>query len=138
MQFAVDTAFSRLDFQTIHKWLSNTYWARGMSQARIQKGFKASTVVAGAYLRSGRLIGVARCVSDTTRFGYIADVFVEPTMRGRGVAHKLVKRMMEEPKVRDVEHWYLLTKDAHRVYEKLGFKVFDKPERFMRLSRKNS
>ncbi|MBL8018416.1 MAG: GNAT family N-acetyltransferase [Leptospirales bacterium] len=135
MQFSVDTTLARLDFQLIHKWLSNTYWARGMSLARIQKGFKASTVVAGAYLRSGQLIGVARCVSDTTRFGYIADVFVDPALRGKGVAQKLVKRLMEEPKVKDVEHWYLITKDAQPLYQKLGFKVFDKPERFMRFSR---
>jgi len=135
MKVALDTSIARINFALAHRWLSTTYWSKGISLARVKKGFVASTVVVGAYLESGGMVGIARCVSDTTRFGYITDVFVDPKARKQGIALSMVQFLIESPRVKDVEYWYLITKDAHRVYEKLGFRIFEKPERFMKLKK---
>lgn len=124
-----------IDFAAAHKWLTATYWSRGISRKRIEQGFRASTAVVSAHL-GGIMKGIARCLCDTTRFGYIADVFVAEDARNRGIASAMVRDLMGRPELCETDHWYLMTKDAHGVYAKLGFKPIDKPERFMRRDRK--
>lgn len=127
------SALEKIDFALAHEWLSQTYWSKGISRRRVEDGFRASTAVVSAHLE-GRMKGIARCLCDTTRFGYIADVFVSPDLRGRGVARAMVRNLMQRPLLRNTEHWYLMTRDAHEVYNKLGFRVYEKPERFMHLN----
>lgn len=122
----------RIDFNQAHEWLSNTYWSRGISRQRIEQGFRASTAVVSAH-SNGQMKGIARCLCDTTRFGYIADVFVAPDVRGRGIARDLLRHLIQRPDLRQTEHWYLMTRDAHDVYRRLGFETCEKPERWMHL-----
>ena len=121
---------SKFDFETIESWLSATYWSPGISRKKIEKGFCGSTVCVGAF-DGARQIGVARCVSDTTRFAYVADVYVEESSRKQGVARQMVKLMMEHRLLKEVEKWYLLTQDAHGVYAGLGYKPFEHPGHLM-------
>ena len=127
--FSADLA--TFDFAVIHSWLTRTYWSPGISREKVERGFRASTVCLGAFL-DGAQIGVGRCLSDTTRFAYLADVFVAEPHRGRGVARALVRQLMQHPLVREAETWYLLTRDAHGVYAGLGFEPHPRPQDFMR------
>ena len=126
--FSFDLA--AFDFASIKHWLASTYWSPGISRERVEKGFRASTLCIGAFV-GGRQIAVARCVSDTTRFAYVADVFVDEAFRKQGIAKAMVKRLMEHPLVSDCDKWYLHTVDAHGVYAELGYKLFPHPERVM-------
>jgi predicted GNAT family acetyltransferase len=121
---------SVFDFATIQRWLAATYWSPGISRERVEKGFRASTLCIGVF-EEGRQIAVARCVSDTTRFAYIADVYVDAAFRKQGIAKAMVKRLMEHPLVSGADKWYLHTVDAHHVYAELGYKLFPHPERVM-------
>ncbi|HRE04357.1 MAG TPA: GNAT family N-acetyltransferase [Opitutaceae bacterium] len=123
-------ALEEFDFTTIHHWLSHTYWSPGISRERVERGFRRSTVVVGCF--SGeRQIGVARCTSDTTRFAYIADVYVDEAFRGQGVARQMVRQLLSHPEIAEVDNTYLLTQDAQLVYRPLGFDRYPHPERFM-------
>jgi len=115
-------SLSDLDFSRIQEWLASTYWSPGISLDRVIKGFKASTLVIGAY-HGDMQIGVARALSDSTRFAYLADVFVDIEYRGRGIAREMTRRLIEHSLLSDVDCCYLLTNDAHGVYASLGFKV---------------
>lgn len=130
VEYSADPA--RIDFALAHEWLSQTYWSKGISRRRVEQGFSASTAVVSAH-SEGKMKGIARCLCDTTRFGYITDVYVSPDLRGRGVARAMLRNLMQRPALRNTEHWYLITLDAHEVYSKLGFRVYGKPERFMHL-----
>ena len=56
--------------------------------------------------------------SDGVALAYLADVYVHPDARGRGVAKAMVAAMIAEgPKMR----WMLHTADAHGLYEQFGF-----------------
>ena len=121
---------SQFDFESIHAWLSGTYWSPGISRKKVEQGFCASTLCIGAF-HEKKQVGVARCISDTTRFGYIADVYVEDGSRKQGIARQMVKLLMEHQLVQEVESWYLLTNDAHGVYAALGYKPSEHPERLM-------
>jgi GNAT superfamily N-acetyltransferase len=128
IEFGFD--LEQFDLAVIHQWLTNSYWSPGISRERVEKGFRNSKVVIGAFAE-GRQVGVARVVSDTTRFAYIADVFVEEGFRGRGLGREMVRRLMSHPEVADARTWCLFTKDAHGVYESLGFERTRDPDRFM-------
>ena len=135
---AMDLTYSfdreRLDFETIHAWLTATYWSPGISRERVEQGFAATTLVIGCYLPDGRQIGVARCLTDTTRFAYFADVFVDDEFRGQGIAREMVRRILDHSLLAGCENQYLFTQDAHGVYAKLGFATYGPSERLMHRS----
>jgi GNAT superfamily N-acetyltransferase len=131
MDISYSFDLAKLDFATIHSWLTGTYWSPGISRERVEKGFRSSTVVIGCYAADGTQIGVARCLSDTTRFAYFSDVFVSETWRGHGIAREMVRRLLQHPDVGGAERHFLMTEDAHNVYRPLGFENYPHPDRLM-------
>lgn len=129
---------SRLDFDLIHSWLTDTYWSPGISRPKVEQGARHSSVVIGAYAGEPpgmRQVGYCRVVSDRTRFAWLADVFVDPHHRGCGLGRAIVDFALSHPDLADVHNWLLGTKDAHGVYAKLGFKALEEPHRFMQFKR---
>lgn len=130
MTFSYSFNLADFDFATIHGWLANTYWSPGISYERAEKGFRNSTLCIGAFFE-GKQVGAARVVSDTTRFAYLADVFVDENFRGRGIAREMIRQLMNHFDLKDVSKWCLQTRDAHPVYEPLGYEITRNPEHFM-------
>ena len=69
--------------------------------------------------------------SDTTRFAWICDVFVEEAHRGKGLAKAMVRFALEHQEHREVTRWVLATADAHPIYREVGFVPLPAPERWM-------
>jgi GNAT superfamily N-acetyltransferase len=128
MQYSHD--INQLDFATVHDWLSQVYWSPGISRERVERAFRSSAIVIGAFA-GNQQVGVARCVTDTVRFAYIADVYVAESHRRQGIATEMVRRLLAHPLAADADSCYLLTKDAHDVYRPLGFEVYPLPDRLM-------
>ena len=59
-------------------------------------------------------------VSDGVSFAYLADVYVLPVYRGRGLGERLVRHMVEDGPYPD-QRWLLHTPDMHPLYRKVGF-----------------
>lgn len=118
-EFWITDDKSRADFAFITEALNRTYWARGRSREMIEKAFHHST---GFYLfYRERPIGFARIVGDGATFAWIADVYVHPDFRARGLGKWLMQCVMMHP-MADVEQRLLRTKDAHRFYAAFGFR----------------
>jgi ribosomal protein S18 acetylase RimI-like enzyme len=128
IRFSFDLA--EFDFPRIHSWLASTYWSPGIPPGRVEKGFRASTLAVGAFIGPTQ-IGVGRALTDTTRFGYIADIFVDPDHRNRGIARAMARQLIEHPLMADVDACYLITRDAQPVYAGLGFEIADVQGRIM-------
>ena len=125
--FSSDPA--RVDFAYVHAYLTDhSYWAAGISAPALQRAMEHSLSF-GAY-RDGAQIGYARVVTDRSRFAYLCDVFIDPALRGRGLGQALLRFTLDHPAVRDCRRWLLGTRDAHGLYEKLGFEK-DARGRFM-------
>jgi GNAT superfamily N-acetyltransferase len=75
--------------------------------------------VVGLYL-GGRQVGFCRVESDGEKFAFLADVYVLPEHRGRGLGVELVREAVELGPHRDLG-WTLKTRDAHGLYERFGF-----------------
>jgi GNAT superfamily N-acetyltransferase len=76
-------------------------------------------------------VGFARVISDYTTFAYIGDVFVIEEYRGRGLSKWLLEVIGAHPELQGLRRWILLTRDAHGLYEKVGFAPSRTPERLM-------
>jgi hypothetical protein len=57
------------------------------------------------------------------------------TFRGQGIGRTMVKYAMEHLEMSLVYQWVLKTRDAHRVYAKLGFGPIQDPEKWMVIQR---
>ena len=88
-----------------------------------------------AGLSSHDQLAFARLVTDGARFAYLADVFVAPAERGRGLGRWLTERLTSLPQLQGAR-MLLGTRDAHGLYRGVGFMPLPAPERWM-ISRLN-
>ena len=132
-EFRVSTDPARLDIETIHAFLSTSYWATGVPEAVVRRSIEGSLPF-GLY-HGARLIGFARVISDYTTFAYLADVFVLPEYRAQKLGVWLIEVIMNHPELQGLRRWSLATRDAHDLYAKFGFTPLKDPSRFMELHR---
>jgi len=119
-----------LDMPRMHRWLSvGSYWAQGRSYDVVARSFEGSLAL-GLYGPDEVQAGMCRWVTDFSTFGWLCDVFVEPTRRGSGLGTFLVRTATAHPAVRDVRQ-VLGTRDAHGLYSRFGFGPLAAPERWM-------
>jgi len=122
-----------MQFEEIAKMLSHAYWSQGISQSEVEKGASNSALLVGAFTVENKQIGYARAISDKTRFAYITDVIVHEDYRKNGIGQLLMKNILESEELSDVYQWLLITKDAHEVYQKVGFSVVARPNDWMEI-----
>lgn len=128
---SVDSEKSRLQVEVIHRFLSRSYWAKGIPLEVLHRAIDNS-ICFGVY-DGAEQVGFARVVTDRATFAYLADVFVLDSHRGRGLAAQLMQAVVAHPQLQGLRRWVLATKDAHGLYAKYGFVPLAAPERFMEL-----
>ncbi len=129
--YEISTDRSRLDVALIHDFLRSSYWAQGIPRAVVERSIQHSLCF-GAFL-GGRQVGFARVISDFASFAYVADVFVVPEHRGRGISKLLMRAIIEHPDLQGLRRILLATRDAHGLYAQFGFEPLTHPEHFMTL-----
>ena len=120
---------ARLQVDRIHAWLASSYWSPNIARATVERAIAGSHAL-GAY-RGDEQVGFARIISDRVTFGWIADVWVEESVRGQGLGRSMVRWFLDRPDYADLRRVALVTADAHGVYAELGFQPLIRPERFM-------
>ncbi len=124
------TERERMDVAMIHRYLSEeSYWAKGIPRALVERSI-ANSLCFGVFDGEAQ-VGFARMVTDYATFGYLADVFVLPSHRGRGIAKALMRAVREHPELQALRRWHLVTRDAHALYAQFGFVPLDLPDRHM-------
>ena len=120
--FELDDDPSRIDRDAVHRYLSEeSYWAAGRLRAVQDAVIESSQRVVGLY-HEGRQIGFSRAVSDGHIHAYLADVYVLPEFRGRGLGVELVRFSVDDGPFAGCR-WVLHTADAHELYRKFGFEA---------------
>lgn len=71
----------------------------------------------------GKQVGFSRVITDYSEFASLWDVFIDDEHRGKGVGKALMKYITEHTRLRGVFRWFLMTEDAHGLYQKFGFKT---------------
>jgi len=120
---------ARLDIARIHGWLASSYWSPGIARDLVERAIEGSHCL-GAY-RAGEQVGFARAITDHATFAWIADVWVDETVRGQGIGRRLVGWFIDHPRLAGIRRIGLVTADAHGVYGALGFPPLMRPDRDM-------
>jgi GNAT superfamily N-acetyltransferase len=118
----LDDDRERVDVDEVHRFLSEeSYWAVGRPRETVERLIHEASRVVGLY-DGGRQVGFCRAFTDGVAIAYLADVYVLPEYRGRGLGEELVREMVENGPYAGVK-WLLHTTDMHPLYRKFGFEV---------------
>jgi GNAT superfamily N-acetyltransferase len=99
-EYSISTDPSRLDLLSIHRYLSEeSYWATGRDLEVQRRAIEHSALVVGAYRADGSQVGFGRMVTDLATYAWLADVYVLPAERGRGLGSAMVQAIVEHPDV---------------------------------------
>ncbi|MFF8728558.1 GNAT family N-acetyltransferase [Streptomyces sp. NPDC015171] len=129
-EFSDDPA--RVDVDRVHGWLSaDAYWAMGRPRDQHERAMAASLNFGVYATGSGDQVAYARVVTDRALFAWLADVYVDPSVRGKGVGTAFVGRIRDHLAPFGLRRLLLATEDAQGVYAKLGFRSLDRPEQWM-------
>lgn len=130
--YFINTDKSKLDVNTIHKFLTNSYWAAGRSREAVEKTIESSFCF-GVYYKNNQ-VGFARVITDYLVIAYLADVFILEPYRGIGLGKKLVETIISYPEFQQIKRWLLATRDAQSLYSQFGFNNLSQPEKYMERS----
>lgn len=116
------TDLSAMDVDRVHRWLAeDSYWARGRSRETHEVAMSGSRNYGVFDADSGQQLGYARAITDGATFAWIADVFVDPAARGRGVGKRIMVGIIEDLEPLGLKRTALFTEDAQGLYAQFGF-----------------
>lgn len=136
--YFISTDSSLLNIDVIYNYLSaESYWAKNIPKDLVIKSI-INSLCFGLYHQQ-KQIGFARVITDKTTFAYLADVFILEEYRKKGLSSWLIETIQANPDLQGLRRWMLGTRDAHGLYEKLGWTVLDEDtrKRFMQRHNKN-
>jgi len=135
VEYEIDDAPARIQRDLVWRWLSSqAYWGRWRERPVLESQLDSAWRLVGAYRAdTGEQVGFARAVSDGASFAYLADVFVVAEHQGAGIAHRILRRMIDDGPGHDFR-WTLFTRDAHSLYAEFGFETPDETAMVRRAS----
>ena len=119
----------KMDIDFIYNNLKTLYWALNLTRENLV-GRMMNSMCFGVFIGE-RQIGFARVITDYFSFAYLADVFIDENYRGRGLGKWLVNMILAHPDLQGLRRIMLATRDAHKLYEQLGFIAMPNPDRYM-------
>lgn len=122
----VTTDPTRQDVTAIHAFLTRAYWCQGISLEIVERAVRHSLCF--GLIDGAAQVGLARVVTDYATFGYLCDVYVLESHRGKGLGRWLVECVMAHPQLQGLRRLNLSTRDAHSLYAGFGFLPLRNPE----------
>lgn len=126
----LSTHAAEMDVAAIHAYLGGeSYWARGIPRETVARSLRNSLCF--GVFDGGAQVAFARVVTDRATYAYLCDVYVLEPYRGRGIGKWMMETVDAHPELRGLRRWGLATRDAHGLYAQFGFRLVERPERFM-------
>jgi N-acetylglutamate synthase-like GNAT family acetyltransferase len=129
--YAITIDQKMIDLSLLHHWLKSAYWCKDIPFEIMQKSVENSLTFS-LHLPDKKFIGFGRLVTAYATFAYLADVIIDPKERGKNLGTFLVQTISNIEKLKHVRTWILLTKDAQKLYESVGWHYFSDPKTVMR------
>jgi GNAT superfamily N-acetyltransferase len=135
--FSVSDDPGRIDRARVHEFIAReSYWAKGIPRDVMDRAIDHS-ISFGLY-HGARQLGFARVVTDRSTFAYLCDVFVEEDERGAGLGKWLVECIVAHPDLQGLRRFSLMTRDAHELYRRFGFKPMSDATRYLEIHHANA
>jgi GNAT superfamily N-acetyltransferase len=120
-----------MDVDTIHKFLAGSYWATNIPRHVVEKSLQTSYCV-GIFFNAEQ-VAFSRMITDAATVAYLADVFVLPQHRGKGLSKILMQTLKDLPCMQGLRRILLATADAHDLYRQFGFESIAAPRNMMEI-----
>lgn len=118
--FSVDKG--KLDLDYMYKLLCiPSRYSTGLPPERLPIVIENSLCFSVFY--QGKQVGFSRVITDYSEFASLWDVFIDEPHRRAGVGQALLKYIFDHPRLKGVFRWFLMTEDAHGLYQKFDFKT---------------
>ena len=117
MAVRMDESLAGIDWAQAKTDLAADDFDNGRSAAALRRSFAQSQHVAFAR-DGGRVVGMARLLSDGVCNAYLVDVWTAAPYRRRGIGSAMIAHLLEQV---PGQHVGLQTDDAEAFYRSLGF-----------------
>ena len=128
--YRISEQLSEMDLNAIHGFIGSSYWAAGIPLATFKRALENSLCF-GVLTNEGQQVGFARMITDQATFAYLADVFIDEAHRGKGLSKWLMQSVHQHPQLQGLRRMMLATRDAHGLYQQVGYTALNVPEIFM-------
>ncbi len=112
------TTIDGIDWAQLKADLRDDDFDNGRTPDELRRSCENSAVSVFAWL-DGRVVGMARALSDGVCNAYIVDVWTHSAYRRRGIASHMMNLLAERL---PGQHLYLFTDSAEGFYRKLGYR----------------
>lgn len=131
--FIITTDPARHDARAIHAALRGQYWCEGIPLSTVERALRHSLGFAllDESADPPALAGFGRVISDFATYGYLGDVFITGAFRGRGLGKWLIATILDHPDLQGLRRFALMTRDAHELYARFGFRHLPDASRYM-------
>ena len=136
-RYRISTNRADIDVDAAHAYLTRSYWAAGVPRAVVERAIDHSLCF--ALLDGSAQIGLARVVTDRATYAYLCDVYILEPYQRQGLGAWLMEQIVAHPDLQGLRRFQLVTRDAHRLYERFGFTPLESARvpGFMEIVRKN-
>jgi nitroimidazol reductase NimA-like FMN-containing flavoprotein (pyridoxamine 5'-phosphate oxidase superfamily)/ribosomal protein S18 acetylase RimI-like enzyme len=111
------------DARAVATLLHGTYWNDRFSKEEIALAHLESSAWVVAKGENGEVLASARAVSDGSKRAWIYDVIVGAEVRKQGLGDRVMRLLLDHPRLRRTKLVALGTRDAAGFYARLGFKT---------------
>jgi N-acetylglutamate synthase-like GNAT family acetyltransferase len=115
----VSTDRGRLDLNAVLTMLRATHWGGSLSPETLERAV-ANSLCFGLYDGPAQ-IGFGRVITDYATYGYLSDVVIAESRRGRRLGEWLVACILAHPDLQHLRRLTLLTRDSASLYARFGF-----------------
>lgn len=130
-KYLISTDPGPLNLDVVHGFLQRSYWASDRPLETVRHSIEHSLNFGMYRAEDGLQVGFARVVTDFATFAWICDVFIDEAHRGQGLGVWLMETIAGYQRLQGLRISLLATRDAHGLYEKVGFTPLGLPERWM-------
>lgn len=121
-EYLITSNKKKLDLQYIYNLLCTpSRYSMGLPAERFPHIIKNS--VCFGVFHKGKQIAFSRVITDYSEFASLWDVFVDEEYRKQGIGKALMKYIFGHCYLQGIFRWFLMTEDAHGLYQKYGFKT---------------
>ncbi len=111
----------KLDLQYVYNLLClPSQYSMGVPAERFPLLIEHS-ICFGVYFEA-KQIGFARVITDRTEFASLWDVIIDEAHRKKGLGKTLMTYVLAHTELQGIFRWFLMTEDAHGLYQRYGFK----------------
>ncbi|TMA74481.1 MAG: GNAT family N-acetyltransferase [Deltaproteobacteria bacterium] len=126
-EYVISTDPARLDRRVIHEYLSrSSYWAAEIPEHVVARALDLEAALGDAVRHDRQAAALDR--EARLHVIALADVFVLPAHRGRGLGKWLMEVVVAHPALQGLRRFLLNTRDAHGLYRQFGFTGITSPD----------